>query len=246
VQPIPILENALEASRLDKRDRDEIGRADDAFSSERRIHEHVAVTARKPAAYLDRVELAVALELPEIEKRAARIAKREARVPLEVRGVLHAAMRAPILGGGDDRVLRLGERALHEGGRVVPAEEHEHIDGARLEVSHLVHDLEVETDFRVPLVEARQEWAHAVLQREGGRADDHFALRPLDGRAHRFIHGRQLLEQRPAALEIALAVGRERKPVHAAVEEARPQPLLEGGHHLRDRRDRDLESARRA
>jgi hypothetical protein len=115
-----------------------------------------------------------------------------------------------------------------------------------LHVAHLVHDLEVEVDLGIALVEPRQERAHAILQRERRGADDHLASKPLDGRAHPLIHGRELLQERPAAFEIALAVRREGQPMDAAIEEVGAQALLEGRHHLGDRGNRDFVAARGA
>jgi hypothetical protein len=70
-------------------------------------------------------------------------------------------------------------------------------------------------------------------------------LRTLGRGAHRLVHRRQLLEERPAADEVALAVGGEGEPLRAAVEKGRAELLLEGSDHLRHRRNRHLEAPRR-
>jgi hypothetical protein len=128
----------------------------DAFPGKHAVEHDLATAARQPAAHLDRALLAGAVELPQVDQDAGRIAHQHARVLLELARMLRYATRGPVVGCSDNRRTGVSELAMHQLARLRPAVKDEHVGDLRVLVGQAVDHPDVDLDIGKSGMESRQ------------------------------------------------------------------------------------------
>ncbi len=134
---------------------------------------------------------------------------------------------------------------MHEARRQRPAQYDADIDTARLGLGQPGHGAKVDLEVRMGGEKRRQRRHQPALDQEARRADHKSALRPVAGTHQQGVGAGELLEQRPAGVQVGVAIGRHHQPASVALDQRGAEAALERRHHLADGRHADLEATRR-
>jgi hypothetical protein len=123
----------------------------------------------------------------------------------------------------------LRQPPLHQADAARPSQRHQHVEAARLRIGdgQIVDHAQVDLHLGKSLAEPRQRRHEQQPRQQAGRSDRERALDPARRDGRRGVGLSELLDQRPACVEVRLALRREFQPLGAAVDEPDAEFALE-------------------
>ena len=135
---------------------------------------------------------------------------------------------------------------LHQIRQIRPAHHQEHVDARCFFLGHALEFTDVQRDFGVARMEARQGARQSAACNDMLNPDNDGARRACDAGAGLFVSLGELFQRRQAGIQITAACGGQRQAMGAALKQQHTQRFLERCHQFGDGSHADLKPPGRA